>query len=71
MKQVTGIYGSGYNPVTVFCEHGYQLLSSLNEGEFPDQMSDHQVLKNDFKWNVSINLAFSKYFEVTAKVLAQ
>jgi hypothetical protein len=48
----TGFNYSGKGPVVGFCEYSYDPLSL---GKFPDQLSDHQLLKKDsVPWNCVI-----------------
>jgi hypothetical protein len=38
------------------CEHGYKRSGSINGGEYLDQLSYYQLIKEFVKWNYSKNI---------------
>jgi hypothetical protein len=57
--------GSGYGPVTDFCEHGYDTSDSVKGEEFINQLSDHQLLEKDCFTELVLDASNSAYEPVT------
>jgi hypothetical protein len=53
--------GSGYRPVADSCEHGNEPSGSIKGGNFLEQLSDYQLLKQDSPL-VSLLVSYSVNF---------